>query len=279
MKKIFKKILLWFLSFDAIGEASKKFSVFAWKIKYQRELLERKETEKHIDQLTQKVFRDKLVLHGPFKGLKYPSMRSKSSSLYSKLIGSYELELEKEFQLIINGGYEQIIDIGCAEGYYAVGFALKMPNVKIFAYDIDAEARALTKKMAELNGVEDQVVVDANCSADTLKNFDYTKKTLILSDCEGYERFLFTSDNIKAFKNVDLIIETHDWVNINISTDLENLFMPSHQVEVIQSVSDNYKAKNYHFPEFQQETLETKYRIYEEGRRFVDEWLILKSKN
>lgn len=279
MKKYIKNILLWFLSFDFVGNAAKRFSVFAWKIKYQRELLERKETEKHIDDLVKKVFVKKEVLHGPFKGLKYPSMRSKSSSLYSKLIGSYEIELEEEFQRVISAGYEQIIDIGCAEGYYAVGFALKMPRVEVYAYDIDAEARSLTKKMAELNGVVAQVKVESSCTAETLKNFDYSKKTLILSDCEGYERFLFTDKNINAFKNVDLIIETHDWVDINISTNLEKLFKPSHQLKIIQSVSDNYKAKNYNYPEFEGETLETKYRLFEEGRRFVDEWLIIKATN
>ena len=279
MKKILKKFVIWLLTFDKIGSFIKWLSVSVWKIKYQREIIERKIEEKGIHDLVQKVSKDKVVLYGPFKDLLYPSFKSKSSSLYSKLIGSYEKELEVEFERVINCGYEQIIDIGCAEGYYAVGFAIKMPKVKVYAYDIDSEARDLTNQMAILNKVDDRVVVKSHCDSKTFQNFDYSKKTLIISDCEGYEQFLFTKENIGAFESVDLIIETHDWVDINISSNLEGLFFKTHNVEVLQSVSDNFKAKNYKYDEFNNQTLEVKYRIFEEGRRFVDEWLILKSKS
>ena len=70
--------------------------------------------------------------------------------------------------------------------------------------------------------------------------------------------------------------ETHDWVDITISSNLEELFQSSHEVKIIQSVSDVYKAKNYHYPELKSLSLKEKYRMFEEGRRFVDEWLILK---
>lgn len=278
MKKVLKKFVIWLLTFDKIGSFIKWLSVSVWKIKYQREIIERKIEEKPTNELALKIFSNKTVLHGPFEGLVYPSMRSKSSSLYSKFIGSYEKELEGEFERVIKSNYEQIIDIGCAEGYYAVGFAIKMPNVKVYAYDIDAEARSLTKQMAQLNRVDKQVIVEPNCDANTLKNFDYSKKTLILSDCEGYERFLFKEENIHAFKNVDLIIETHDWVDINISTNLENLFKDTHDIEIIQSVSDVFKAKNYKYSELKDLDLKAKYRFFEEGRRFVDEWLIINHK-
>ncbi len=276
MKSLIKKILIWLLSFDKIGAFIKWYSITIWKIKYQRELIERRIEEKELNDFAFALFSNKTVLNGPFKDMVYPSMRSKSSSLFSKLIGSYERELEDNFIEIINTKYEQIIDIGCAEGYYAVGFALKMPQVKVFAYDIDKEARELTKQMAVLNHVNDRVMISSNCTAQTLKNFDYTKKTLIISDCEGYERFLFNEVNINSVKNVDLLIETHDWVDITISSNLEELFQSSHEVKIIQSVSDVYKAKNYHYPELKSLSLKEKYRMFEEGRRFVDEWLILK---
>ena len=38
---------------------------------------------------------------------------------------------------------------------------------------------------------------------------------------------------------------------------------------------DNIKAKNYSFTELESLDLLTKYRIFEEGRRYVDEWLII----
>jgi hypothetical protein len=42
------------------------------------------------------------------------------SALAPKLIGSYEAELHPIFDRIFRKPYKRVIDIGCAEGYYAV---------------------------------------------------------------------------------------------------------------------------------------------------------------
>lgn len=278
MKHFFKSVLIKLLSIDAIGNLSKKLSRFFWQIKYQRDLIERKGSETHINGFVEKLFKDKTVLHGPFKGLKYPGFRSRNSSLNSKLIGSYETELHDVFTEIINTNYTQILDIGCAEGYYAVGLALKMPAVNVVAYDIEAEARQLTTDMAKLNQVADRVKVESSCTEQTLKDFTFDQYSLIISDCEGYERSLFTEKNLSNLKHTDVLIETHDWVNINISTDLENLFSKTHDVSVIRSIGDVLKAKHYKYEELANESLETKYRIFEEGRGFTDEWLWIKAR-
>jgi precorrin-6B methylase 2 len=278
MKKVLKSGLIKLLSIDAVGNMSKKLSSFFWKIKYQRDLIERKESEAQIQKLAENLFKDKTVLHGPFQGLKYPGFRSRNSSLNSKLIGSYETELHGVFEEIIKTEYTQILDVGCAEGYYAVGLALKMPKVKVLAYDIEAEARQLTGDMAKLNNVSDRIKIEASCTEETLKNFAFEKRSLIISDCEGYERHLFTEKNLANLKNTDILIETHDWVNINISTNLENLFAKTHDVEIIRSIGDVLKAKHYKYDELANETLETKYRIFEEGRGFTDEWLWIKAR-
>src|SRR4051812_23329074 len=101
MKKQIKKAFLLLLENDKIGRFSYRFSTFAWKIKYQRELIERKRNEKEIVELAEAIFSEKVVLHGPFKGMKYPSLRSKSSALYPKLLGTYEMELQSIISEII----------------------------------------------------------------------------------------------------------------------------------------------------------------------------------
>jgi hypothetical protein len=155
---------------------------------------------------------------------------------------------------------------------------LKIEKTIVYAYDIDAEARKLTNEMANINNVSDRVLVRNNINSSSFNDFDFSKKTLIICDIEGSEQFIFDSSNIKLFKNCFLIIETHDWVDLNISTDLENLFSPTHNVKSIQSIGDNIKAKNYLFSELEKLDLLTKYRIFEEGRRYVDEWLIISPK-
>ena len=65
------------------------------------------------------------VIHGPFEGLQYPDARSSGSSLLPKLIGSYEHELHEIINDALGQSYTDLVDIGCAEGYYAWDSPLK----------------------------------------------------------------------------------------------------------------------------------------------------------
>jgi hypothetical protein len=85
----------------------------------------------------------KVVLSGPFKGMKYPNLEAFGSCIYPKILGSYERELHDTLNSISNTRYSEIIDVGCAEGYYAVGLSLQHPEARVYAYDIDETARRL----------------------------------------------------------------------------------------------------------------------------------------
>jgi len=219
------------------------------------------------------IFTDKVVLHGPFKGMKYSSMASVGSMLYPKLLGSYERELHGVIDNLIANNYNQILDIGCAEGYYAIGLAIKSPASKIYAYDTDPVGRELCEKMAELNGVADRVIMGETCTADELLHFDFTDSALIVCDCEGYEEYLFNQENVKKLKNCDLLIETHDFVNLNISGTLIELFSATHNIQVIKSIDDIEKAKTYVYDETKHLSLEDKMKLYRECRPAIMEWL------
>lgn len=279
MKNFLKKLVIIIISNDNIYKLFDKLLTYGWMIKFQRQLLDRKKNETKQTTMISKIFKSPVVLNGPFKGLKYPKFKSRSSSLYSKLIGSYEMELHSTIKQVIDDEFDQIINIGCAEGYYAVGLAISLPNAEIYAYDIDSEARELTSKMASLNGVSERVFVKKKIDTNHLKKIDFTKKTLIISDVEGYERHIFVPSVVNYLKMCSLIIETHDWVDIHISSNIEKIFKSTHNIKSIQSIGDNIKAKTYKFSELKDADLLTKFRIFEEGRRFVDEWLIMSPKN
>lgn len=224
------------------------------------------------------IFEKKEVLHGPFKGMKYPSMESVGSMLYPKLLGSYEKELHGIINKFISNNYSQILDVGCAEGYYAIGFALKSPDAKIYAYDTEPAARALCEKMALLNGVSDSLIIGETCTAEELSNFNFDKHSLIVCDCEGYEQYLFNENNIKNLKNCDLLIETHDFVNLNISDTLIKLFSETHTIQIIKSIDDIEKAKTYIYDETKSLSVEDRMKLYRECRPAIMEWLICTKK-
>src|SRR5688500_985732 len=69
------------------------------------------------------------VRRGPFHGMTYPeSAVGLAEQLVPKLLGSYECELHGALEQVIQGDYEQVVDIGAADGYYAVGLARALPD-------------------------------------------------------------------------------------------------------------------------------------------------------
>ena len=107
--------------------------------------------QKRIRDIANSLFPTRMVKEGPFKHLKYKDFTSHGSSIYPKLLGSYEAELHEFINLMLSKNLESVVDIGCAEGYYAVGFALKLKDIKVHAFDISEYAQKLCKEMSKLN--------------------------------------------------------------------------------------------------------------------------------
>ncbi len=220
-----------------------------------------------------------VVKRGPFAGLKYPDFQSFGSTIFPKIMGSYEKELEEVIEKICSKKYTEIIDVGSAEGYYANGLALRIPDAVVFAYDINEQANAFCNKMAVLNGVEARVKIKQFCSDETVAAFPFTGKGLIICDCEGYEKQLFTATNISNLINCDLLIETHDFIDMGISPYLIDLFEKTHAVQVIRSIDDIDKAREYDYPELLSLDLDKRKRLVSEGRPGLMEWLFLEPIN
>lgn len=107
------------------------------------------------------------VLRGPFKGMVYPDFVSAGSALYPKLSGIYEKEIQDIIEEIKRKKYKYIYDIGCAEGYYAVGLKRAISDAEVYAFDIDLHAQKMCADMARVNDVE--IHVKGECSAQRLK--------------------------------------------------------------------------------------------------------------
>lgn len=221
---------------------------------------------------------DLVVKNGPFKGMRYPGMGSVGSNLFPKLLGSYEAEIQPVMEKICEEKYAEIVDVGCAEGYYAVGLAMRLPAVKVYAYDRDKRAVRLCRRMAELNGVAERVFVRGACDVGALKSLSSTGRGLIISDCEGFEKELFTEAVARLFSRHDFLIETHDFIDITISTLIRRRFEKTHDIEVIPSLDDIKKAQTYVYKELDGCDLAVRKLLLREGRPAIMEWFYMKSK-
>jgi predicted O-methyltransferase YrrM len=226
----------------------------------------------------ERISKDSTVKHGPFKGLKYPSANSVGSVMLPKLLGSYEKELHPVIEEVCGLPYSKIIDVGCAEGYYAIGFAMRNPGAHVYAYDTEKFAREFCRTLAETNNVSERVTIEGFCSGETLKGLSDGGRNLIFCDCESYEKQLFTEDLVPYLATSDLIIELHDLDDIEISTYISNLFKETHEQIFIQSIDDIQKAKTYRYEELEGLDLANRKRILAENRLTIMEWVFLKSK-
>jgi len=215
------------------------------------------------------------VRSGPFQGMKYPGAQAAGSAFIPKLLGSYERELHPELERLIAKGYDDVVDVGCAEGYYATGMAMRLPGARVHAYDTSETARELCSAMVVLNRVKDQVKVETTCTPETLIQLPKPGRTLIIVDCEAYEKMLFTPAVRDALKGSDLLIETHDFLDVNISTDLEALFASTHKITHVLSMDDIQKAKHYGYPELAAFPVSVRFHLLRESRPMIMEWLIL----
>ena len=152
---------------------------------------------------------------GPFKGMTYVGA-SVGSLLLPKLVGFYEAELGDVIEKVVQHGYERILNVGCAEGYYAVGLALRSPKTKVYAFDIDDKAARLCHELAQHNRVDDRVIFSGACDPARLNEM-IQGETVIVCDCEGYELELL--DPVKAPKlaRADLLVELHRVADAQVS--------------------------------------------------------------
>ncbi len=173
------------------------------------------------------------VLHGPFRGMCYPEASLASRDGIPILFATYELELHPVIEEIALKRYDRIIDVGCAEGYYAVGLAIRT-NTPVFAFDCEPRERSYLREMARLNKVTDLIHARSWCSGRTLDGLTRGRNCLVISDCEGYEISLFQGTVLSALKECDLIIELHEAVpGKGVQSIILERFRSSHNVKIV----------------------------------------------
>src|SRR5688572_21245165 len=108
------------------------------------------------------------VHSGMFKGMRYIP-HAYFSAYIPKLLGTYERELTAAIDAAVAAKPELVVDVGAAEGYYAVGLALRLPGTKVVAFEMAPKAQELLRKMVEMNGVQGQVEIRGRCDRPDLQ--------------------------------------------------------------------------------------------------------------
>lgn len=168
----------------------------------------------------------RVVFGGPFAGMRYHQATEGATA--PRLIGCYEAELHPTLHALPEAGYQRIIDIGCAEGYYAVGLARLLPGCTVQAHDISETAQAACRALATENGVHVEVAGLFDPAELTLP---VRAKTLVFCDTEGAEAQLLDPVRAPALREVDLIVEVHECFKPGLVKLMQERFEATHDIE------------------------------------------------
>lgn len=230
--------------------------------------------QKRIQRKCRDLVRQPRVLAGPFAGLRYSAAAAVGSSLWPKLLGTYESELHWVVEKIAQTRYQKIFDIGYAEGFYLVGLGTQQPQAQLIGYDISPDAETLCRANAAENSIDDSRLSLRGEFDHEQFSGEVGEGTLVVVDCEGFEDDVLRSVDADSIRGADWLIEMHDHVVEGTTERWAEALEPTHQV--IRIVSDTaLERKRELLPEsirqrcdrFEQEAL------VNEGRETQQSWV------
>ncbi len=156
---------------------------------------------------------------------------SVGSAYLPKLLGIYERELTPFVEKACASKPKLIVDVGGAEGYYAVGLAIRNPQARIVAFEMEEKGRTALQEMSKLNNVTEQIEVHGKCEPEDLQTLLACESApLIVCDVEGYEEKLLDIQTVQSLRGATILAEMHDFINAGISEKLLNRFDATHTI-------------------------------------------------
>lgn len=224
---------------------------------------------------------DGRVAFGIHNGLK---LRSESvwgggNDLASKILGTYEQSIQNTLVQYSGKGYT-LIDVGAADGFYAVGGVFSGAFEEVICFEITSEGRHATPETARLNAVEDKIKILGEATKTNLvEQINSRGQCLVLVDIEGAEFALFDSELLAVGSTkADWIIEIHENRAPNGKTSLSELIAMAenwYSTKVIyQAPIDPARYKILHDFNDNMRLL-----AFSEGRSQAPKWLYLRRKS
>lgn len=174
------------------------------------------------------------VLRGPFAGMLYPrSLVARGLFPGPYVAGSFECELDPVIEEIIAAEPEVLVNVGSAQGYYAVGLGRAVWEMAVIAYESDPAMRAAARRIALLNEVEPRIDARGLCTVGELAGLEPRlegRSICVLMDCEGAEAELVDIDAVPWLARASLLIELHGGTRAL----LERRLAGSHELRIVR---------------------------------------------
>lgn len=220
------------------------------------------------------------VKYGPFKNL----ILDKDSwwakfDLISQILGTYEENVVNYVLSKREETKELFVNIGAADGYFAVGFAFSGLFENIYAYEISRDARNKIRENAIRNNCINKINIKNEANIYSFMEIEKSFKSgMILIDIEGSEYDLLDQKMFSILKNFHLIVEMHPFlVNDGFLKNERLLLDAKKYFNVDISFRKNYSPCK--FKELAKFSEDEQLLALSEGRSEKTEWLLLSPKN
>lgn len=174
------------------------------------------------------------VVSGPFAGMKLEG-GAVGSAETPRILGTYELELAPLIESIDWSRFDKVVDVGAAEGYYAVGLARRRDVRKVVAFEGTEAGRRLLAQTAHRNAVEPKLEIHGLCDLPALAQ-QLTPENgvfFLLMDIEGGEAILLDPRVIPALRHTFVVVEVHEFAVEGLAEMLRSRFETTHSIERI----------------------------------------------
>jgi hypothetical protein len=177
------------------------------------------------------------IVSGPFAGQTYLTEKT-DFVVPAMLMGSYEKELHPAIEEVLDRPPKLFVDIGAAQGYYAIGFAKCAPASRHICFELSEKSRGQLTRTALANNVS--IDVREECTTELL-NEALEDRCFVICDVEGYEIELIDPIKCASLKNATMIVETHEIVpGVNTIEVLIERFKATHSIQVIDARKRTY---------------------------------------
>lgn len=216
------------------------------------------------------------VRYGPFAGLRLPSSSWWGyTSRGAMLLGIYEREVLESLARK-PATYRIFIDVGAADGYYAIGALVSGLFDRTYCFEASERGREVIGENAARAGLADRLVVNGIAQHDFLDRIpvDELASAVVLMDIEGGEFSLLTRENLERLRRSIVLVELHEWRLEDGSHRLQELLDASQTTHSVSRLTTTSRDLSV-FPELREMSDTDRWLVCSEGRERLMTWLRL----
>ena len=217
-----------------------------------------------------------IVQYGIFKNLKMNHDISWGrGDIASKIYGFYENKIQQKLKDINN---PILIDIGAADGFFAIGSLKSKICEFCYAFEETKKSRENLSKTAKINNVQNKLSIIGKVTKDNFftllpSKINFSEVT-ILCDIEGGEFDFFSDEILATIRDSNIIIEIHKNHNKNLEIDLLERVKKYFDVSIIIDNDKNFESVS----ELHALNDIDRNLICSEGRSYIGKWWHLSPK-